>query len=61
MLLKPKSVCVCVCGGGTLVSNGVKVADKGKMWKIMKIAKNGLILLLDIGLEVLCPDMAHIY
>ena len=48
-------------GGGTLVSNGVKVADKGKMWKIMKIAKNGLILLLDIGLEVLCPDMAHIY
>ena len=45
----------------TLVSNGVKVADKGKMWKIMKIAKNGLIMLLDIGLEVLCPDMAHIY
>ena len=50
-----------VLGGGTLVSNGVKVADKGKMWKIMKIAKNGLILLPDIGLEVLCPDMAHIY
>ena len=48
-------------GPDTLVSNGVKVADKGKMWKIMKIAKNGLILLLDIGLDVLCPDMAHMY
>ena len=46
---------------GTLLSNGVKVADKGEMWKIMKIAKNGLIMLLDIGLEVLCPDMARIY
>ena len=41
----------------TLVSNGVKVADKGKMWKIMKIAKNGLILLLDIKLDVLYSDM----
>ena len=40
--------------GGTLVSNGVKVADKGKMWKIMKVDKIVLKLLLDIGLGVLC-------
>ena len=44
---------------GTLVSNGVKVADKGKMWKIMKFDKIGLKLSLDIGLEELCPNMVQ--
>ena len=46
-------------GGGTLIPNGVKVADKGKMWKIMKFDKFGLKLLLDIGLEELCPNMVQ--
>ena len=41
---------------GTLVSNGVKVADKGKMLKIMKFDKIGVKLSLDIGLEELCPN-----
>ena len=44
---------------GTLVSNGVKVADKGKMLKIIKFDKIGLKLLLDIGLEVLHPNLVQ--
>ena len=35
------------------------MADKGKMWKIMKFDKIGLKLLLDIGLEELCPNMVQ--
>ena len=51
-------LCVCVCWG-TLVPNGVKVADKGKMWKIMKFDKIFLKLLLYIGLGVLGPNMVQ--
>ena len=45
----------------TLVPNGVKVADKDKMWQIMKFDKIGLKLVLDIGSEVLCPNMVPIF
>ena len=46
-------------GGGTLVPNGVKVVDKGKMWKIMKFDKIGLKLSVDIGIEELCPNIVQ--
>ena len=43
----------------TLVSNLVKVADKGEIRWVIKFVKTGLRLLLDNGLEVLSPNMAH--
>ena len=45
--------------GGTLVSFGVEAADKSKTGTVMKFANIGLKLFLDIGLEVISPDMTH--
>ena len=44
-------------GGGTLVSIGVKVADKGKIGWVIKLGKIAIKLLLGIVLDVLSPNM----
>ena len=47
-------------GGGTLVSIGVKVADKGKIGWVIKLGKIAIKLLLGIVLDVLSPNMSHL-